>query len=150
MSATFVGFGFGPIQTGLLLFEAVQSGSFDRFVVAEVDQRLVDAVRAAGDEVVVNIAGKNGIRTGRIPKVELCNPQVTWDRSVLVEAIVDADEMGTAVPSVDLYSAGKDASIAAMLQAGPEADHLYGGKQQLRSGDPSGADRPGRRHVRPA
>jgi mannitol-1-phosphate 5-dehydrogenase len=118
MSATFVGFGFGPIQTGLLLFEAVQSGSFDRFVVAEVDQRLVDAVRAAGDEVVVNIAGKNGIRTGRIPKVELCNPQVTWDRSVLVEAIVDADEMGTAVPSIDLYSAGKDASIAAMLAKG--------------------------------
>jgi mannitol-1-phosphate 5-dehydrogenase len=118
MSATFVGFGFGPIQTGLLLFEAVQSGSFDRLVVAEVDQPLVDAVRAAGDEVVVNIAGKNGIRTGRLPKVELCNPVVPWDRSVLIEAIVDADELGTAVPSVDLYSAGKDASIAAMLAEG--------------------------------
>jgi hypothetical protein len=118
MSATFVGFGFGPIQTGLLLYEAVQSGSFDRFVVAEVDQRLVDAVRAAGDEVVVNIAGKSGIRRGRIPSVELYNPQVAGDRGALIEAIVDADELGTAVPSVDLYSAGRQSSIAAMLAAG--------------------------------
>ena len=76
MSATFVGFGFGPIQTGLLLFEAVESGRFDRFVVAEVDQVLVDAVRAAGDEVAINIAGKDGIHTRRLSSIELFNPHV--------------------------------------------------------------------------
>jgi len=118
MSSTYVGFGFGPIQTGLLLYEAMRSGGFDRFVVAEVDQRLVDAVRAAGNEVVVNIAGRDGIRTGRIPSVELYNPRAAWDRSCLIEAIVDADEMGTAVPSVDLYAAGGPASIASLLAEG--------------------------------
>jgi hypothetical protein len=118
MPATFLGFGFGPIQAGLLLYEAVQSGGFDRFVVAEVDQKLVDAVRAAGSEVQINIAGREGIRRGRIPKVELYNPRSAWDRSALVEAIVDADELGTAVPSVDLYSAGGTASITALLAEG--------------------------------
>lgn len=115
MSATYVGFGFGPIQTGLLLFEAVQSRSFDRFIVAEVDQGLVDAVRAAGSEVSVNIASRDGIHTRRLPRVELLNPRVPADREKVIAAIAEADELGTAVPSVDLYSAGGEASIAAML-----------------------------------
>jgi len=106
MSATYVGFGFGPIQTGLLLFEAVLSRSFDRFVVAEVDQGLVDAVRAAGSEVAVNIAARDGVHTRRLPRVELLNPRVPAEREAVIAAISEADELGTAVPSVDLYSAG--------------------------------------------
>jgi hypothetical protein len=51
MGGTFVGFGFGPIQTGLMLCEAIESGGFERFVIAEVDQDLVDGVRAAGNEI---------------------------------------------------------------------------------------------------
>jgi hypothetical protein len=124
--ATFVGFGFGPIQAGLLLYEAVQSGGFDRFVVAEVDPGLVDAVRAAGNEVAINIAGRDGIHTRRLPKVELCNPSDAWDRSILVDAIVEADELGTAVPSVSLYSTGGKASIAALL-----ADGCRRGRRQI-------------------
>jgi hypothetical protein len=47
--ATFVGFGFGPIQAGLFLAEAFQlSGAFHRLVVAEVVPAVVAAVRAAG------------------------------------------------------------------------------------------------------
>jgi len=118
MSATYVGFGFGPIQTGLLLFEAVLSRSFDRFVVAEVDQGLVDAVRAAGSEVAVNIAARDGVHTRRLPRVELLNPRVPAEREAVIAAISEADELGTAVPSVDLYSAGGEASIAAMLAKG--------------------------------
>jgi hypothetical protein len=121
MSATFVGFGFGPIQTGLLLFEAVESGSFGRFVVAEVDQGLVDAVRAAGNEVAINIAGRNGIRTRRLSPVELYNPLVTDDRESVVSAVEEADEMGTAIPSVNYYSSGGNASLAAMLSQGARA-----------------------------
>jgi hypothetical protein len=60
MPATFVGFGFGPIQTGLMLCEAAESGNFDRFVIAEVDQVLVDAVRAAGDVVTILSSGGFG------------------------------------------------------------------------------------------
>jgi mannitol-1-phosphate 5-dehydrogenase len=118
MSATYVGFGFGPIQTGLLLYEAVQSRNFDRFVVAEVDQGLVDAVRAAGSEVSVNIASRDGIHARRLPRVELLNPQVPAEREKVIAAIGEADELGTAVPSVDLYSSGGEASIAAMLARG--------------------------------
>jgi mannitol-1-phosphate 5-dehydrogenase len=118
MSATFVGFGFGPIQTGLLLFEAVESRRFDRFVVAEVDQVLVDAVRAAGNEVAINIAGKDGIHTRRLSSIELFNPRVAADRESVVSAIAESDELGTAIPSVDYYSAGGSASIAAMLAQG--------------------------------
>jgi hypothetical protein len=118
MSATFVGFGFGPIQTGLLLSEAAESGGFDRFVVAEVDQGLVDAVRHAGNEVSINIAGKKGIRTRSLPSLELYNPHVTTDRESILSAIAEASEMGTAIPSVDYYSAGGDSSIAGMLARG--------------------------------
>jgi mannitol-1-phosphate 5-dehydrogenase len=118
MAATFVGFGFGPIQTGLLLFEAVESRRFDRFVVAEVDQRLVDAVRAAGNEVAINIAGRDGIQTRRLSPIELYNPGVTADRETVISAITESDELGTAIPSVDYYSAGGASSIAAMLAGG--------------------------------
>lgn len=126
MPATFVGFGFGPIQAGLLLYEAVQSGGFDRFVVAEVDPRLVEAVRRAGNEIAINIAGRDGIHTRRLPRLELCNPAVAWDRSILVDAIVEADELATAIPSVDLYSAGGTASVASLL-----ADGCRPGRRQI-------------------
>ena len=42
----FTGFGFGPIQSGLFVKEAFQSGNFARIVVYEIDAKLVDAVRA--------------------------------------------------------------------------------------------------------
>jgi len=115
MPATFVGFGFGPIQTGLMLLEAMESGSFGRFVVAEVDQGLVDAVRGAGNAVSVNIAGKAGIRRAKLAGVELFNPGVAEDRRALVSAIREATELATAIPSVSLYAAGGEASVAALL-----------------------------------
>jgi hypothetical protein len=37
----FVGFGLGPIQTGLFLYEAFRSGNFQTYTVAEVDDSLV-------------------------------------------------------------------------------------------------------------
>jgi hypothetical protein len=122
MPATFVGFGFGPIQTGLMLLEAMESGSFERFVVAEVDQGLVDAVRASGSAVSVNIAGKAGIRRAQLTGVELFNPKVPEDRRALISAIRDASELATAIPSVNLYAAGGEASVAALLAEGVTTD----------------------------
>jgi mannitol-1-phosphate/altronate dehydrogenase len=122
MPATFVGFGFGPIQTGLMLHEAMESGNFGRFVVAEVDQGLVDAVRAAGNVVSINIAGRTGIRTRRLSRVELFNPRVDTDRRAIVSAIGDATELATAIPSVSLYAAGGEASVAALLADGASPD----------------------------
>ena len=122
MPATFVGFGFGPIQTGLMLLEAAESGNFERFVVAEVDQGLVDAVRAAGNAVSINVAGRTGIRTRRLSRVELFNPRVSADRRALIAAIGDSTELATAIPSVGLYAAGGDASVAALLAEAASTD----------------------------
>ena len=46
---TCVGFGFGPIQSALFLYEAFKSGNFSRFVIAEVDQKTVDDEFVAHD-----------------------------------------------------------------------------------------------------
>jgi hypothetical protein len=53
---TFAGFGFGPIQSGLFLFEAYNSGNFSRFVVAEIDDALIEAVRSNGGRYTINVA----------------------------------------------------------------------------------------------
>jgi len=117
-AGTFVGFGFGPIQTGLMLCEALESGNFERFVVVEVDQALVDAVRGSGDAVTINIAGETGIRRKNLPGIRLLNPRVGADRKEIVAAIGSASELATAIPSVELYGAGGDASVAALLAEG--------------------------------
>ncbi len=98
-----------------MLCEAIESGSFARYTVAEVDQGLVDAVRANGSMVTINLAARDGIRANRLSGIRLCNPRVPADRAELVSAIRESEEMATAVPSVTLYSAGGDASIAALL-----------------------------------
>ena len=114
----FVGFGFGPIQAGLMLYEAQASGAFDGYVIAEVDARLVEAVRRAGGTVTVNVAAADGIRQRRLEGVRIGNPADRADRAMIVAAIREADEMATAVPSVALYGAGGGSSIAAMIAEG--------------------------------
>ena len=74
MAKTFVGIGFGPIQSGLFLLEAWKSGNFDRLVVAEVVPEVVAAVRQAADNCWVNVAEAQGIRSEQIPGVEIYNP----------------------------------------------------------------------------
>jgi mannitol-1-phosphate 5-dehydrogenase len=106
MNRTFVGFGFGPIQSALFLLEAYRSKRFDRFVVAEVDPALVHAVRDHGGLYTVNIAHKNGIEPVTVEGVTLLNPAVASDRAALVEAIADADEVATALPSIAFYGRG--------------------------------------------
>jgi mannitol-1-phosphate 5-dehydrogenase len=122
----FVGFGFGPIQAGLMLYEAQASGEFDDYVIAEVDGGLVDSVRAAGGAVTVNVAAADGIRQRRLEGIRIGNPAVPADRAMIVAAIRQADEMATAIPSVTFYTSGGEASIAAMLAAGVEP-----GRQQV-------------------
>ena len=89
---TFVGFGFGPIQSGLFLYEAYASGNFERFVVAEVDSALVKAVRDNAGRCDVNIARR--------------------------AAVAEADELATTLPSVRFYDVGKDTSVAGMIAQG--------------------------------
>jgi mannitol-1-phosphate 5-dehydrogenase len=115
---TFVGFGFGPIQSALFLYEAYCSGNFARYVIAEVDAALVDAVRAAGGRYAINIAHPDRIEQVAVEGVRLCQPGEESDRQELVQAIAAADEMATALPSVRFYDTGDAASVARLLADG--------------------------------
>jgi mannitol-1-phosphate 5-dehydrogenase len=115
---SFVGFGFGPIQAGLFVFEAIRSGNFNNYVIAEIDSDIVQAVRQAGGFYEVNVAHENSITTVRLGPVLLLNPTVEADRVRLIEAIADADEFATALPSVQFYSRGNEASVSNLLAEG--------------------------------
>lgn len=117
MNKTFVGIGFGPIQSGLFLLEAHDSGNFQRIVVAEVIPEIVAAFRRGGGQFHVNVAGTNGITDRRISGVEIYNPLDRRDADILVDAIAQADEIATALPSVAFFSRGTP-SPATMLAHG--------------------------------
>jgi mannitol-1-phosphate 5-dehydrogenase len=123
MTRTFVGFGFGPIQSGLFLYEAYLSGNFDRFVVAEVDEDLVRAVRDAGGRYALNIARADRVDPFELSGIELMNPRSEEGQKGLVDAIADAQELATALPSVDFYDAGGETSVVSLLTAGLEKHH---------------------------
>ena len=118
LSKTFVGFGFGPIQSGLFLYEAYASGNFSRFVVAEVDAAVVQAVRANGQRYRINIARKDRIDCCELEGIEIYNPRVPADRRAIVEAVAASDELATCLPSVKFYDAGQDTSVARMIAEG--------------------------------
>lgn len=121
MERTFVGFGFGPIQSALFLFEAYRSGNFKRFAVAEVDQGMVDAVRENNGAYTINIARQDGIDQFTLEGVELYIPSVSEDRQALVKAIAESQEMATALPAVRFYDMGKENSVVGLIAEGLEA-----------------------------
>jgi len=114
----FTGFGFGPIQGGLFVSEAFASGNFCRIVLAEIDQALVDAVRAGNGSYFVNVAKNDGIDTVKIDNVEIFNPQKPDDKNALIEALSQSTEIVTSLPSVSFYGAGGDSSVAGLIAQG--------------------------------
>jgi mannitol-1-phosphate/altronate dehydrogenase len=115
---TFVGFGFGPIQSALFLYEAFRSGHFSRFVIAEVDAGVVQAVRSAGGRYTINIALPDRIEQATISGVELYNPGIPEDRQQILEAIAESDELATSLPSVAFFDKGGQTSVARALADG--------------------------------
>ncbi|MFH1884308.1 MAG: hypothetical protein ABIL62_16555 [Planctomycetota bacterium] len=114
----FTGFGFGPIQGGLFAKEAFQSGNFTRIVAAEIDARLVDAVRANNGSYYVNVAKADGIEELKIDNVELLNPNVTADKQILLEVLAQSTEITTCLPSVNFYESGGANSVASLIADG--------------------------------
>ncbi|MFP4106638.1 MAG: hypothetical protein ACLFVU_11185 [Phycisphaerae bacterium] len=114
----FVGFGFGPIQSGLFLFEAYRSGNFDRFTVAEVDQSLVDALRLAGGKYTVNVARPDVIDKFELSGIEMLNPADPAGNADLCRAIAEADEIAVCLPSVEFYDRGGVNSVARTIARG--------------------------------
>jgi len=114
----FTGFGFGPIQAGLFVKEAHQSGNFSRIVIAEIDQQLVDAVRTNNGSYYVNVAKPDGIDVAKIDNVELLNPNVPRDNQTLRQALAESTEIATCLPSVDFYDTGQTCSVASLIADG--------------------------------
>ena len=110
-----VGFGFGPIQGGLFAHEAFNSQAFQRIVVAEIDQTLVDAVRTNQGSYAVNVAQADRIEVVNIQNVELLNPTVPTDLAQLQDALTTATEIATCLPAVSIFEAGGDTSVAALI-----------------------------------
>ncbi len=115
---TFVGFGFGPIQTGLFLAEAFASGRFGRLVVAEIMPDLVAAIRRTEGRFSVNIAHRNRVEVVTVEPIEIVNPTSELDHQLLVHAIAMADEIATALPSVDYYASEGPGSVHRLLAEG--------------------------------
>ena len=103
MQKTFVGIGFGPIQSGLFALEAYRSNNFQRIVVADVLPQIVQHIRQAGGTYCVNVAGPEGVGQHEVSGIEIYDPADSADEAALVAAISEADEIATALPSVDFY-----------------------------------------------
>jgi mannitol-1-phosphate 5-dehydrogenase len=117
LSKTFVAIGFGPIQSGLFLYEAFRSGNFDRLVVAEVADDIVKDVRRSGGKYGINIAETDRVSARVIEALEIYNPHELTDQSQLLAAIAESDEIATALPAVEFFDRG-DPSSASLLAAG--------------------------------
>ena len=128
---TYVGFGFGAIQTGLFLGEAFRARAFERLVVAEILPDLVTAVRQADGLFVINIAHADRIEWVNLGPVELENTAVEADRQRLIAAIAEAQEMGTAIPSVKDYASDQPGSVHRLLAAGLRRKAAQGGPRAV-------------------
>jgi mannitol-1-phosphate 5-dehydrogenase len=128
---TFVGFGFGPIQAGLFLYEAFLSGSFRRLVVVEVVEETVRAVRRAAGCFSVNIARSDRVESVRIGPVEILDPANPHDRIRLIEAVADAEEIATALPSVRHYATDAPGSVHRLLAEGLQRKALRQGPRAI-------------------
>jgi mannitol-1-phosphate 5-dehydrogenase len=115
---TYVGFGFGAIQAGLFLYEAFHSGNFGRLVVAEVLPEVVQGLRRAGGTYILNIAHPERVESVPIGPIEIYDPASDPDRESLVAALAEAQEIGTAIPSVTLYQTTGPGSLHHLMAEG--------------------------------
>lgn len=118
----FVGFGFGPIQSGLFVKEAHGSGRFAEIAVAEIDPALVAAVRGNGGRYALNVAHEDGVEAVTVEGVTLLNPNDAADLSRLREVLGQATEIVTSLPSVAFFAKGGAASVAGLIADGLRGD----------------------------
>jgi mannitol-1-phosphate 5-dehydrogenase len=128
---TFVGFGFGAIQAGLFLYEAFRSGGFARLVVGEVEPNAVEAIRRHAGCYAVNVAHHDRVEVARVGPVQIENPAAPQDLARLVDAVAEAEEMSTAVPSVRFYTGPGPGSIHRILAEGLRRKVSTGGARAV-------------------
>jgi len=78
----------------------------------------LSAVRRAGGYCCVNIAYHDRVEKNQIDSIEIEDPASTVGRQHLIAAIAEAEEIATAVPSVESYSSEGPASIHRILADG--------------------------------
>lgn len=127
-SRAFVGFGFGPIQVGLYLYEAMQTGAFDRLVVAYRRPDAIARVRAAGGKLWLNVAHDHGIEHVRVGPIEIYDVGEPADRARIVDALADSGEACTALSSVDDYVSESPGSVHRLLALGLARRAARGGR----------------------
>ncbi|NOY75034.1 MAG: hypothetical protein GXP32_04495 [Kiritimatiellaeota bacterium] len=101
--STFLGVGLGPIQTGIFMLGA-RDGRFDRIVVAEVDPAVKRALADSGGEIAINVAESDRVVEETVAGIEVFNPMDSTDLAALKETAAEADEIATALPSVDFFA----------------------------------------------
>ena len=87
-------------------------------VVAEVVPEIVSAVRGAGGLFRVNIAYSDRIEIAEVGVLEIVDPRSEIGQRRLVEAVAEAEEIATAVPSVQFYTSPGPGSIHRLLAQG--------------------------------
>ena len=128
---TFVGFGFGAIQAGLFLYEAFRSGGFARLVVGEVAPDAVEALRRNAGCYAVNVAHADRVEAARVGPVQIENPAAPRICARLVDAVAEAEEISTAVPSVRFYTGPGPGSIHRILAQGLRKKAAAGGPRAV-------------------
>ena len=89
------------------------------------------AVRAAGGSCSVNVAHRERVERAVVEAVEIGDPAAPADRRMLVEAIAAAEEIATAVPSVDRYVSSTAGSVHLLLAAGLRRKAARGGPRAV-------------------
>jgi mannitol-1-phosphate 5-dehydrogenase len=130
-SRTYVGFGFGAIQAGLFLYEAFRSDAFRRLVVAEVLPEVVATVRQANGHYSLNIAHADGVERAEVGPIDIQDPTIESDREQLIHAIAEAEEIGTAIPSVSYYVTDGPGSLHRILAEGLRAKAAHHGPRAV-------------------
>jgi mannitol-1-phosphate 5-dehydrogenase len=115
---TYVGFGFGAIQAGLFLYEAFRSGAFRRLSAVEVVSESVAHVRRNDGFYGLNIAHSDRVETVSVGPLEIEDPASEADRRRIVDAVSEAEEIGTALPSVLHYTSDGPGSPHLLLAEG--------------------------------
>jgi len=110
--------GFGAIGCGLFAYEAGKSGVYASPLVVDLQADLVADLRANSGRCRLNIARADGIETTELGPVDVANPLDAADRQRIVEAISSADELATALPSVELYATPEPHSPHRLLAHG--------------------------------
>ncbi|MFC1461153.1 hypothetical protein ACFLQR_01370, partial [Verrucomicrobiota bacterium] len=77
-----------------------------------------DGVREARGRYRINVATDSAVEIHEVEGLELFNPAGRQDRHALVDAVSRADEIATALPSVEFYGSGEPGSVTDILAEG--------------------------------